>query len=939
MISKSSSISSYLELNPKIELMFFTETWLKKDIPDTTICPKDYSAIRVDRVGQNGGGVAVVYQNHLQVVEITTIFNDLQPYLNNFEYLCIDLFINPSSCMRFLCFYIRPAFSKCQLTIKAVCTVIDRLCLPQKPCIIIGDFNLPNINWDIPTAHGDLSHQIFLDFCSSSNLTQCIRDPTHDKQNILDLVLCNDAAYKILNSHMVKPPMLLKCDHNILSLIFDSLSLKRPSRVPEFPCYTKGNYVDMCEELLNINWEPVTNVYNFNVQSYYDDFILNLQNLINKYVPKCRSVSNTKRMPKHIKILLKEKIRTYRRCKENKNLKSKYKEICKQYENAVRAWNDRNESRLCKNPTSKKFYGYINRKLGHKQTLPPLYDDTNDTLCLSDDDKARLLNANFQKVFVEDDGKLPANSQTNPNLWMDNISISRQDIKKALKKMTAKISRTPENVPSYVLKKIGHCIIRPLEIIFNNSLCTAQVIKQWKVSYIIPVHKKGSRKDPKNYRPIALTSSFSRLLESILHTKISNYMIENSLLSDSQYGFLANRSSCSQLLSSVHDWIWSYINNQSVDVVYLDIAKAFDTVSHVKLIKSLQSYGISHNVVMWIKEFLNNRTQQVCIGTSTSTPLQVISGVPQGGVIGPLLFVIYINSLCAIVNSTADCTTIKLFADDAKIYGKNKTSVQQTLNTTLSWINDHQLKVATQKCFYLNICKKRLKPQQPDQTKYRISSDNLTIENTTRDLGITISDDMKWSHQVDNVYKRASTTSYLVMKCLSTKNIWILVNLYKTYVRPKMEFNTNVWSPYLLKDINRIESIQRKFTKSAFIRCNVPFESYQDRLSKINLKTLEERRLVFDMITTYKIVHRLSDLNFEQYFTFVNQTYQLRRHTLQIKCIKDNNSKFWVNSFFHRVVNVWNWLPNQVVTAKNIATFRNMINEVSFSKFLKFREC
>ena len=237
--------------------------------------------------------------------------------------------------------------------------------------------------------------------------------------------------------------------------------------------------------------------------------------------------------------------------------------------------------------------------------------------------------------------------------------------------------------------------------------------------------------------------------------------------------------------------------------MYLDIAKAFDSVSHAKLIQSLKLYGINTALVEWMKEFLNNRTQHVCVGTAISASLKVVSGVPQGGVIAPLVFVIYLNSLCMKIKSISD-VKIKLFADDAKLYSENPEVLQRSIESTLLWINEHQLKVASEKCFYLNICKNRLRPQPSDVPKYKISSNILTRRSIASDLGVTISDDLKWIHQVDYVHKKASTRSYLILKCMKSKNIWTLMHLYKTYIRPIVEFNTNVWSPYNVQDIIRI---------------------------------------------------------------------------------------------------------------------------------------
>ena len=194
---------------------------------------------------------------------------------------------------------------------------------------------------------------------------------------------------------------------------------------------------------------------------------------------------------------------------------------------------------------------------------------------------------------------------------------------------------------------------------------------------------------------------------------------------------------------------------------------------------------------------------------------------------------------------------------------------------------------------------------------------------------------MNWSHHIDMIYKKASCRSYQILKCLRSKNIWTLIKLFTTYVRPILESNTSVWSPFYLKDISHIESVQRSYTRTAFRRCGIAFSSYGDRLKKINLKSLEERRLVFDLLLVYKIIYGLCDLNFTDFFIFNNSNYNLRRHSLQIKCTKDNLSQKWQNSYFCRVVKIWNSLSENVVRSINIFSFKRKLFNTNLSQFLK----
>ena len=278
---------------------------------------------------------------------------------------------------------------------------------------------------------------------------------------------------------------------------------------------------------------------------------------------------------------------------------------------------------------------------------------------------------------------------------------------------------------------------------------------------------------------------------------------------------------------------------------------------------------------------------------------------------------------------------IKLFADDAKVYSNDPVSLQQSLNEMILWIKDRQLRAAPHKCFSLTLQKPKLITPAAADTEYMIMNQNIPNKCLASDLGIVISNDLKWRHHIDHLYKQASFCCYQIFKCTRSRNIFTLLQLYKTYIRPKLEYCTTVWSPYLVQDISKIESIQRSFTKFAFIRCGIQFDSYNDRLRKINLKTLEERRLIFDLILVFKIINGLSDLHFDDYFIFNTTTYNLRRHPLQISNVKTNFNNQWQNCFFTRVINIWNMLPENVATAHTFEIFKSRIHKTCLSKHLR----
>ncbi len=262
----------------------------------------------------------------------------------------------------------------------------------------------------------------------------------------------------------------------------------------------------------------------------------------------------------------------------------------------------------------------------------------------------------------------------------------------------------------------------------------------------------------------------------------------------------------------------------------------------------------------------------------------------------------------------------------SKIFGTCPTQIPKSIKNIDMWIQNHNLKLAAHKCCVLNI----EKPHITQSTNFHINNVQLENVKSAKDLGIYISSDLKWSKHISYICHQARIISYRVLKSFRTKNIWTFVKLFTTYIRPKLEFNTPVWSPFLSKDIAQVEQIQRHYTKVAFSKCGIPFSSYDDRLDQINLPTLENRRKYFDTILLFKIIYGHSDLKFNDYFQFKKISYVLRSHSLQVKPKKAFSSSQWLNSFFCRAPKYWNSLPKELVSTKSLCVFKSNIKSYKF---------
>ena len=344
-------------------------------------------------------------------------------------------------------------------------------------------------------------------------------------------------------------------------------------------------------------------------------------------------------------------------------------------------------------------------------------------------------------------------------------------------------------------------------------------------------------------------------METFIKNILQKHLIENNILSKEQFGFVSGRNTITQLLITINDWMLELDNDIPLDACYLDFRKAFDTVPHARLINKLKSYNINGPVLNWITSFLSDRVQFVKINNSMSKYLDVTSGVPQGSVLGPTLFIYFINDLPNIIKHSK----VKVFADDTKIYNSindvNDTKcLQNTIDEMFSWTNKWLLKFNKEKCKVLHLGKNNSKYE------YFIGNEGekIKLEETDleKDLGIHIDPNLDFKKHIKTTAKKASFINYKILKNFTYRDSNILVPLFKTLVRPILEYGNSVWSNGLKKYRNMIENVQRKFTKHIKGLRDTP---YEDRLNIIKLPSLEFRQICGDMIQVFKIANNYYD--------------------------------------------------------------------------------
>ena len=386
---------------------------------------------------------------------------------------------------------------------------------------------------------------------------------------------------------------------------------------------------------------------------------------------------------------------------------------------------------------------------------------------------------------------------------------------------------------------------------------------QWRMANVVPIFKKGLKSKPNNYRPVSLTSIPCKMIEHIILHQLNMYL--DKLICKNQHGFRKKVSCSTQLLNTVHAIVKSVDEGNCIQAVALDFAKAFDKVSHNLLIQKLIKCDIPLQLVRWIKSFLKNRYQKVTVDGYTSELKPVTSGVPQGSVLGPTLFLIYINDIVEVVNSE-----IRLFADDALLFStlqdsKSIETFQQDLRSLEIWASKWEMSFNTSKCnliFFGNT-------QTIDITslKYTLGNDVLKIENDIKYLGVTISRSLKWDTHINEIINKAYRILGFLKISLYSAPVKVKLMAYMTLCRPLLEYASDVWDPYTKTVINDIEMIQNKairFILNLKGICSITAARAELQIDTLEVRRLKNRTRTFNTIIANRDMHTLlyNDIQF-----------------------------------------------------------------------------
>lgn len=694
----------------------------------------------------------------------------------------------------------------------------------NKTCTLLGDFNLNLLNFE---THLD-THE-FINILSSYFYSPHIIKPTritYHSATLIDNIFVNSLAHHTISGNLVYD----LTDHLPNFIIINKFTAlpKNFSKVTRD--YSNFDPNKFCDDVRSINWEKC---FNSNDSSEsFDYFYSELIGVVDSHIPL--KILSKRKLKQTFKPWITQGIRKSIQIK-NKLYKKFLKTRSTYYHNKFKMYRNK-LNQLIKSSKNKYFIEYFNnnktnikyiwsgiRKLITNKSkgcsVPSkLIIDGNDIT--DSKDIANAFNNFFTNVGTNLAQEIPAFNDS-PFSFMGNPQtnsffirhVTSEEISKEISKLNPSKSTGPYSIPINILILIKDLISPPLQKIFNCSFDRGIVPEKFKIANVIPAHKKGSELCVNNYRPISLLSVFNKLLEKMMFSRLMSFINHNNILFHKQFGFRKHHSTLQAVLS-IADKIQTSIDSSNFSCgIFLDLSKAFDTVNHKILLDKLSFYGIRGNALEWFKSYLSNRKQFVSIGNVNSDMMSIPMGVPQGSVLGPLLFLLYLNDL-------PKCSSVldfHLFADDTNLFYSSgslldiETTVRSELELVHKWLCCNQVSLNIEKSNYVIFHA----PQKKTTFQVNLSLHNIPLkqESTTKYLGILIDENLNWKSHISYIESKIKRGVGVISKLRHTVTRSILINLYYSLIYPYLIYGLVSWGNTYNTTLDPLFNLQKKVVR------------------------------------------------------------------------------------------------------------------------------
>ena len=908
------------------------ETFLdtSHQIDDPRLKLQGYELLRSDHPNSTRprGGVSIYYKEHLPL----RVRNDISPLQ---ECLVCEIKINGKKCF-ITCLYRSPNQSPTEFidfTDGLEATYLNiNLELPFCS-IVLGDFNAKCSRWY--GSNDDHCGMVLETLSNTTSYSQIIKEITHFPPtgipSCIDLIFTNQP--ELVYESGVHPSLYNTCHHQI---IFAKIKFKvhlPPAYKREVWSYAKANVDLIKQSISNFNWVGV--LRNLDTNAQVELFTETLLNIFRNFIPHKIITCNYKDPPwitNDLKSMLRKKNRLYKKFIMNgrneidKQSLNQYSLRCSELISASKNRHFNNLGKKLDDPLlgPKAFWSILNGFLGKMKipVIPPLL--VNGTFEIDFLSKANIFNKYFaNQCNILDNGSILPEVRMKTNNRLNTIKIFNNDILTVVNDLNPTKAHGWDDISIRMIKICGETIVTPLRIIFETAIETGVYPDSWKCGNIVPVHKKADKNLVKNYRPISLLPICGKVFEKIIYNNLFNFFMANNILVKNQSGFLPGDSCVSQLLSITHEIYKAFDGNPSLEVrgVFLDISKAFDKVWHKGLLYKLKCYGVEGKAYALLENYLMNRKQRVVLNGQTSSWENVNAGVPQGSVLGPLLFLIYINDLPDGLKSNA-----KLFADDTSLFStvfdtiKSSEILNSDLELIQNWafqwkmsFNPDPNKQAAEVVFSHKIDK-------PSHPPINFNNNPVVPHLFHKHLGMTLDSKLNFDcHLIEKITK-ANRVIGMIRRIHNDLSRSSLLTIYKAHVRPHLDYGDIIYDrPNIDSFVNKIESVQ--YNAALAITGAIRGTSRERLYEELGLEHLSDRRWYRKLCMFWKIVNGSQCPKYlNEYLPRLQFSHNSERNKLfaKMKCHRD----YYLYSFFPYCVNQWNTLDPAIRNTTSINSFK-----------------
>lgn len=787
------------------DIVATTETFLNEHVENTFGKIKGYAHwIRRDRRGREGGGVAICYKNSLQVQTLEVDIPDMM------EAIFLRIVLQHDNAL-LLCVLYRPQW-QCRQPLDFLTDYLDTLLIRHncQHVVIVGDLNyhlVQNAYDDLLDVQGLVDH---VDF------------PTHIHGGTLDPVI-SDLNNTIISCSQLG--LVGTSDHHAILSRIDLTPARDEIIKRKIWLWDQADWASMKQDLRNANWPLLLTGDTDQITQSLTRF---LQELQEKYVPSREYIAKPDDQPwfgYRCRLASDHKQNIWQRLKRNPTRRNRnlFREACRRMKNtskwAKKKWlRDRRQKLSGPGVGGKMWWKLVKEIQGsiRQENIPPL-NRPDGTVASSNLQKAELLGAMFSnKMRVPEPDLAPPITPQLCHETLTNIQVNPEKVKILLKNTNTKKAIGPDDISPHILHMCSDELANPLTSLFQTCVDEKVWPSLWKKARVIPVHKKNSKADPGNYRPISLLSNISKILEKIIVDEINEHLNEHNLLSNRQHGFRPSRSTADLLLLLTKSWQDALDVGLDTVVIALDIAGAFDRVWHKGLLAKLRARGIQGDLIELLENYLSGRTLQVAVGGQNSQQYPITASVPQGSVLGPVLWNIFINDL---LESHPE---ISAYADDStltKSYHREDcplviTQINNKLRSITEWGNKWQVKFAPEKTQAMVISRS---PEASTAISdlLKMNDESLQLQDHISILGVDFDKELRFDKHIRKICQTASlkvTTLRRMATALDPKG---LLTLYNAQIRPYLEYSALTWMSSAPTHLNKLDKIQRRVLRLA----------------------------------------------------------------------------------------------------------------------------